>query len=313
MPSRAYADATVALTAAGVTVLIDGAAGRLPAVVHWGPELSDLDAGQAGALVGGSVPVVGSNNAALAPRVAVLPEHHTGWTGRPGLRGSFAGRGWSPAFATRSIALDGEEVAGFASAGPGVVEIVADDDTGRLRLHITIELLPQRAAPVAGVGDQPRRRGVHGRRGRAVLPGARRGHRAARLRRQPQPGTGAAARAVPHRHPRAGEPQGPHRRGQRLPAARRHGRLRLPRRRRLGGAHGLERQPRALRRAGLHRRAAHRRRRAAAAGRGAARDRRELPEPVGLRVVRCRPRRGRPPLPPAPARRASRRCRPSAR
>ena len=84
MPSSAYADATVALTAAGVTVLIDGTAGRLPAVVHWGHALSDLDVDQAGALVDGSVPVVGSNNAALAPRVAVLPEHHTGWTGRPG-------------------------------------------------------------------------------------------------------------------------------------------------------------------------------------------------------------------------------------
>jgi alpha-galactosidase len=142
MPSREHADATVALTAAGVTVLIDGNAGRLPAVVHWGHELSDLDAGQAEALVGGSVPVVGSNNAALAPRVAVLPEHHTGWTGRPGLRGSFAGRDWSPAFTTRSIALNGGAISGFASSGPGVVEVVADDDTGRLRLHITLELRP---------------------------------------------------------------------------------------------------------------------------------------------------------------------------
>jgi alpha-galactosidase len=71
-------DATVTLTAAGVTVLIDAGAGRLPAIVHWGHELPALDAAQAAALVAASEPVVGSNNVELAPRVAVLPEHHTG-------------------------------------------------------------------------------------------------------------------------------------------------------------------------------------------------------------------------------------------
>src|SRR5512132_1746666 len=51
-------DATVALTAAGVTVLIDAGGGRLPAIVHWGHELPALDAAQAAALVAASVPVV---------------------------------------------------------------------------------------------------------------------------------------------------------------------------------------------------------------------------------------------------------------
>jgi len=114
-------DATVALTAAGVTVLIDAAGGRLPAIVHWGHELPALDAAQAAALVAASVPVIGSNNVELAPRVAVLPEQHTGWSGRPGLRGSFAGRGWSPAFTTRSVSLDGGTVSGYRSSGPGAV------------------------------------------------------------------------------------------------------------------------------------------------------------------------------------------------
>ncbi len=222
MLSRERADATVALTAAGVTVLIDGTAGRLPAVVHWGHELSDLDAGQADALVGGSVPVVGSNNAALAPRVAVLPEHHTGWTGRPGLRGSFAGRDWSPAFTTHSIALNGNAISGFASTGPGVVEVVADDDTGRLRLHIALELRPS--------GLIRSRASVTNLAAEAYtvdevvlsfpVPGE--ANELLDFAGQPQPGTGAAARAVPHRRPRTGEPQGPHRRGQRLPPARRH-------------------------------------------------------------------------------------------
>jgi alpha-galactosidase len=135
-------DAIVALTAAGVTVLIDASAGRLPAVVHWGRELPPLGAARASALVAAMAPVTGSNNLEPAPRVALVPEHRTGWTGRPGLRGSFAGAGWSPAFRTTSIRLDGADVAGFAGSGPATVEAVAVDDAGRLELRVVVELLP---------------------------------------------------------------------------------------------------------------------------------------------------------------------------
>jgi len=86
-------DATVALTAAGVTVLIDISDGGLPAIVHWGPELAGLDGPGAAALIRASEPVVGTNNIDPAPRLTVLPEHRSGWTGRPGLRGSSAGLG----------------------------------------------------------------------------------------------------------------------------------------------------------------------------------------------------------------------------
>jgi alpha-galactosidase len=134
-------DVTLALTAAGVTVLIDASRGRLPAIVHWGHELAPLDAGQARTLVAAVVPVVGSNNVEPAPRVAVLPEHHTGWSGRPGLRGSFAGRDWSPAFTTSAVTVNGRAAHGFESSGPGTVETLAVDDTGRLRLRVTLELL----------------------------------------------------------------------------------------------------------------------------------------------------------------------------
>jgi alpha-galactosidase len=152
-------DVTVALTAAGVTVLIDASSGRLPAILHWGHGLPSLDGEQAAALAGASVPVVGSNNIEPVPRVAVLPEHHTGWSGRPGLRGSFTGRAWSPAFTTRSITLDGNEVAGHVSAGPGTVEIVAADDDAGLHLRLTMELLPsgllRARASVTNVAAEP--------------------------------------------------------------------------------------------------------------------------------------------------------------
>jgi alpha-galactosidase len=135
-------DAIIGLAAAGVSVLVDATAGRLPAIVHWGHELPGLDAATADALVSAAAPVVGSNTIDPVPRVAVLPEHRTGWSGRPGLRGSSAGRDWSPAFTTRSVRLDGADVVGFRSASAGAVEVVAVDDADRLRLRVELELLP---------------------------------------------------------------------------------------------------------------------------------------------------------------------------
>jgi alpha-galactosidase len=135
-------DATIALAASGVTVLIETSAGRLPAVLHWGRELPGLDAAQAAEIARAAASVLGTNNLEPVPRVAVLPEHCTGWTGRPGLRGSFAGSGWSPAFRSTSVRLDGAAVAGFAAAGPGSVEVLAVDDSGRLELRVVLELLP---------------------------------------------------------------------------------------------------------------------------------------------------------------------------
>src|SRR4051794_9313728 len=135
-------DTTVSLTAAGVTVVLDVSSGGLPVITYWGRDLPALDAEQAAALISASVTVVGSNNIEPAPRVAILPEHHTGWTGRPGLRGSYAGAGWSPAFRTTLVSIDGTPVTGFLTAGPASLECRATDDAGRLELLLVLELLP---------------------------------------------------------------------------------------------------------------------------------------------------------------------------
>ena len=129
------------MTADGVSVVIDATGGRLPSIVHWGAALPAMDADQAAALVDAAVPVIGSNNADVPPRVAVLPEHHTGWTGRPGLAGSRAGRQWSPAFQLTSVLVDGNPVSGYHRCGGANVEFVADDVAGELRLRLLIELL----------------------------------------------------------------------------------------------------------------------------------------------------------------------------
>src|SRR5689334_23350885 len=134
-------DTTIALTAAGVTVLIDVSDAALPVIAYWGPELPGLDAEQAAAIIAASAMVAGTNNLEPHPRVAVLPEHRTGWTGRPGLRGSFAGLGWSPAFAVASVTVDGAAARGHIGAGAARVQVDAVDDAGRLELRLVLELL----------------------------------------------------------------------------------------------------------------------------------------------------------------------------
>ena len=130
------------LRSAGVSVLLDATGGQLPALVHWGAELPDITPEQATTMVEASVPVTGSSTIDLPPRPGLLPGQDSGWMGRPGLRGSFGGVGWSPKFWTRTLTLNGSEVTGFASFGPGRAEVNAVDDTGRLQLTLVLELLP---------------------------------------------------------------------------------------------------------------------------------------------------------------------------
>ncbi len=153
------AGALLALTAGGVSVVLDATGGRLPSIVHWGASLPNMDAEQAAALVDAAVPVVGSNNPDLPPRVAVLPEHHTGWTGRPGLAGSRLGRQWSPAFRLTAVVVDGAPVRGYVSGGAATGEFRAVDDVAQLRLSMVVELrdtgLLRVRATVTNLAEEP--------------------------------------------------------------------------------------------------------------------------------------------------------------
>ena len=101
-----------------------------------------LNAEQADAIRTARIPVIGSNSADVPLRLAVLPELHAGWTGRPGVSGSRGGRSWSPRFATTSVSVDGTVAAGFVRSGAGRVDVAAVDAAAGLELLLTIELLP---------------------------------------------------------------------------------------------------------------------------------------------------------------------------
>jgi alpha-galactosidase len=139
---RDRAGAAVVLTADGVTVLVDATDARLPALLHWGRALPRLDEAQVDAIRTARIPVVGSNTIDVPLRVAVLPELHAGWLGRPGISGSRAGRSWSPRFSTTSVRLDGAEVSGVVQTGAGRLEVAAVDPEAGLELLLAIELLP---------------------------------------------------------------------------------------------------------------------------------------------------------------------------
>ena len=100
-PSTRPETFAVALSTDEVTLVVDLSDNTLPAVVHWGPNLDTCDADDLGTIVATGVALSGANDIDVSRRVAVLPEQHRAWPGRPGLQGSRSGRAWSTKFVGR--------------------------------------------------------------------------------------------------------------------------------------------------------------------------------------------------------------------
>ncbi|MGY5764122.1 alpha-galactosidase [Brachybacterium sp. DNPG3] len=106
------------LSAAGVSLLLDATDGRIPAILHWGSALGEIDADDARTLFATSTPIA-SNNAVDQPlRLGVLPQETDGWMGRPGLTGSRAdGSGFAPRLEVRAASLHAPGTAdGYAAS-----------------------------------------------------------------------------------------------------------------------------------------------------------------------------------------------------
>ncbi|MGY1666027.1 alpha-galactosidase [Geodermatophilus sp. SYSU D00696] len=111
---------------------LDPVGGLLPQVVYWGADLGDLPADALAGLGRAAAPSVGDHPTDVVRRLTLLPEHASGWVGRPGLEGSRAGRDWSPALRLRS-----REVAVTAE---GTTRLVARADDPVARLEVVLEL-----------------------------------------------------------------------------------------------------------------------------------------------------------------------------
>jgi alpha-galactosidase len=159
------ADCVVALRSEGVSLVLDVSAGQLPAIVHWGPDLGTLELADVEALILSNIDPGGPNVVDEPVRLAVLPEHWTGWVGRPGLSGSRAGRAWSPKFTATEVRINGKPVSGtegratVINAGLDSVAVSAVDEVAQLELQITIELtaggLIRACADVINNSDDP--------------------------------------------------------------------------------------------------------------------------------------------------------------
>jgi alpha-galactosidase len=158
-------DAFIALRGEGVSLLLDVTDGRLPAVVHWGADLGVLSAEDVAALRlnarQSSAPGIIRDDV----RLSLLPEHWTGWLGRPGLSGSRAGRDWSPKFQAASVTLDGVEIPAsgdhpaLVHTGAASVQVKALDPVAQLACLITLELtaggLVRAQAEVTNASPEP--------------------------------------------------------------------------------------------------------------------------------------------------------------
>ncbi|MFC6355548.1 alpha-galactosidase [Luethyella okanaganae] len=151
----------VSLEAGGVALLLDCRDGALPAVVHWGFALGEHSDAELVAMADAAVPLVVSNLVDEPMRVSILPEHASGWVGRPGLVGSRSGTAWSPSFEVSSVELDDGAVTDgtVVVRGTSSALITAVDREARLGLELTIELarsgLLRLRASVRNDADEP--------------------------------------------------------------------------------------------------------------------------------------------------------------
>jgi alpha-galactosidase len=159
------ANCVIALRSEGVSVVLDISDGQLPAIVHWGADLGSLELADVEALILANIEPGGANIVDDPVRLAIVPEHWTGWVGRPGLTGSRAGRAWSPKFTTTEVRIDGQPVianadqATMINTGLASVKVDAVDEVAQLKLEITIELtaggLIRARANVINISEDP--------------------------------------------------------------------------------------------------------------------------------------------------------------
>ncbi len=132
-----------------VDVVVDVSTGA-PTIVHWGRSLGgDIDLESVGVAL--DRPVVHGTFDTVAP-LSVVPEHGSGFPGRPGLVGRRGGgRAWAPRFATTGHRVDG-----------GTLVVDAVDEVAGLALSTTITLAETLRVAVTVTNTAPRRYSLDG-------------------------------------------------------------------------------------------------------------------------------------------------------
>lgn len=135
----------------GCDVLIDESRG-VPVIEHWGAPLGVVDGGAADALRAARARTRVPGDLDVVAPISVVPEHGSGFVGRPGLSGHRnGGTAWAPRF----------QSAGVDTIADGVV-VHASDTVAELRLAITITLTDVLSVTCSLTNEGSRRYLLHG-------------------------------------------------------------------------------------------------------------------------------------------------------
>ncbi len=143
------------LRAAGSSLVLDARGTRLPAIVHWGADLGDLDDAALAAMVDALVPAVGPSSIDESLRLSILPSLAEGWSGHPALRGFRATDGKAlGALLPHEVQRVGRSIRIASSDAPGSIRVESDielTDDGVLRARHTVHNTGDDLVELAGL------------------------------------------------------------------------------------------------------------------------------------------------------------------
>jgi len=126
------------LRANGVGLVVDCTGTILPRVLHWGPDLGELEPDELEDLRRTSEPPLVSAQADIVVPLSLLPEQSAGWLGTPGLTGHRGGADFSTAFTVMRVE---HEVPADDRVVAHRVSIAAEDAVAGLSLVLSLEML----------------------------------------------------------------------------------------------------------------------------------------------------------------------------
>ncbi|OJV76677.1 MAG: hypothetical protein BGO37_11650 [Cellulomonas sp. 73-92] len=126
----------VHLRRGGTSVVVDLRGGRLPRILHWGPDLGEATTADLVSLASSVQPTVGDSAITYPQPIPVVPQLAEGWLGRPGIAGSRRGRDFAPLFRDARSELSETE-------GRARLRTEAVDEVGLLRMVVDLELTDQ--------------------------------------------------------------------------------------------------------------------------------------------------------------------------
>jgi alpha-galactosidase len=130
----------VHLRRGGTSLVLRLDARALPCVLHWGPDLGDPSPEELEGLALALQAPPTDSAIYTQEAVSILPQHSTGWVGRPGLLGSRGGRAWSVAFDEVSHQVEEAGSEAWPDGPADAVRLVSVGTDAGGGLEVTTEL-----------------------------------------------------------------------------------------------------------------------------------------------------------------------------